>query len=63
VGARYSWRASSIPGRSGRHEVGPFVGIRITDRFGIYPYAIAGLSARAPDYAVGMQFRFDTTIH
>ncbi|MDH3207670.1 MAG: transporter [Gemmatimonadota bacterium] len=60
VGARYSFRESSIPGRGPRHVVGPFVNVRITDYLSVLPYAVAGLSKESPDWAVGLEFRWDT---
>lgn len=62
LGARYSFRESSIPGRSPRHAIGPFVNLRLNDRFSVVPYAAAGLSKWAPDWAVGFQLRWDTRI-
>ncbi|MFQ5415771.1 MAG: transporter [Myxococcota bacterium] len=62
LGARYAWSQSSVPGRGDRHEVGPFAAIAFNDRFSVHPYALAGLSARAADYAVGLQLRVTTRI-
>jgi len=63
LGARYSVRESSIPGRTPRHEIGPFVNVRVNDRFSLVPYAVAGLSEWAPNWAVGFQLRWDTLVH
>lgn len=60
VGARYTFSESSIPGRGPNHAIGPFLNVRVTDRFSLLPYAAAGLSDRAPDWSVGMQLRWDT---
>ena len=45
AGLQYSWKQSTSAGEPDVQEISPYLGIRLSERIGVTPYAIAGLSA------------------
>ncbi len=45
TGLQYSWNQSTLAGEPDVQEISPYLSVRLSERIGVTPYAIAGLSA------------------
>ena len=57
VGFRYSFRESTIPGRGDFEIVSPYFVYKFTPWLRVTPYAVFGVSTRAPDWGTGLAIR------
>ena len=62
IGASYDYREASISSVSDAHELSPWLGIRVGDRFRLEPFGLVGLSSASPDFGLGLRLSFSTTL-
>ncbi len=62
LGGLYVFRQSAFRANEDAHELVPFAWWSVSDALRLGPYGSFGLSRGSPDYAVGLQLRFDIDV-
>jgi len=62
AGLYWTWLQATSPTRSDGHELLAYGSFRLHDRLSLLPYVVVGLAGYAPDWGVGLTFRYEIPV-
>jgi len=62
TGLSWTWLQSTSPSRPDGHELIAYGVLRLRERLSLSPYVVVGLAGYAPDWGVGLTFRYELPV-
>lgn len=62
AGLYWTWIEATSPSRADGHELLAFGAVRLHERLSLLPYVVVGLAGYAPDWGMGLTFRYELPV-